>query len=219
MTAAAGPADALLSRIARAISPLVAAAMFAIAWLEPARLAQPTIHSLRATMVVEFLAIHSGMFMTVLLLRAAKPGKATTSVLMMLPLLAIYLVSAFGLSRQVHAWWPLVAAAFLLGGRVAPRFIADPARRDAATWRAFAEWGCGFAVFMATAAFVQHGALPLHGLATLDPADYPIVGWKSSLTMPQELQWGALHFALLAALNALLPYERMGAFLKDHSKT
>lgn len=219
MTALSVPADAFVSRIARALPPLVAAAMFAIAWLAPAQLSHATIHSLRATMVVEFLAIHSGMFLTVLLLRAAQPGKVLTSVLMMLPLLAIYLVAAFGLSRQVHAWWPLVASAFLLGGRVAPLFITDPARRDAATWRAFVEWLLGFAVFMASAAIAQHVGLPLGALATLDPTAYPIVGWKNSLSMPQEIQWGALHFAALAVIAFLVPYERAGLFLKSHAKT
>ena len=219
MTAAPVPADALVSRIARALSPLLAAALFAIAWIDPSQLSHATIHSLRATMVVEFLAIHSGMFLTVLLLRAAKPGKLLTSVLMMLPLLAIYLVSAFGLSRQVHAWWPLAASAFLLGGRVAPLFIAEPARRDAATWHAFVEWGIGFALFMTSAAIAQHAGLPPGALATLDPDAYPIVGWRNSLTMTQEIQWGALHFAALSAVALLVPYERAGLFLKSHAKT
>ncbi len=125
----------------------------------------------------------------------------------------------FGLSRQVHAWWPLVASAFLLGGRVAPLFITDPARRDAATWRAFVEWLLGFAVFMASAAIAQHAGLPLGALATLDPTAYPIVGWKNSLSMPQEIQWGALHFAALAVVAFLVPYERAGLFLKSHAKT
>mgnify|MGYP000222764133 CR=1 FL=1 len=116
----------------------------------------------------------------------------------------------FGLSRQVHAWWPLAASAFLLGGRVAPLFIAEPARRDAATWHAFVEWGIGFALFMTSAAIAQHAGLPPGALATLDPDAYPIVGWRNSLTMTQEIQWGALHFAALSAVALLVRGEARG---------
>jgi len=213
--AAPAPPDTLIDRIARCIAPLAAAVLFVTAWIDPARLSRETIHSLRATMVVEFLAIHSGAFLCFLLIRASKDSrKMVSSLLLMVPLFLIYVGAAWNIQKQVHAWWPLLAAAWLLGGRVAPLFIGDAERQRAAITRVVAEWACALAVFIASSAIVQNAGLPLGALATLDPASFPIAGWKSSLSVPQEIQWGALHFAALTVLAWLVPFERVGMAVK-----
>lgn len=194
--------DSALDRLARSVPPLIAATTFGTAWLAPASLSHAVLYSLRASIVLEFLAIHSGAFLGVLLARAVSGSgrRAGGSLVLALPLVAIYLGAAWGLSRQTQSWWPLAAAAWLLAVRLVPLAQTDVARRDAAIGRVLAEWACALGVFIIAAVVVQNVELPLSGLTAIDAADFPIKGWSTPLTMAQEIQLGTLHFIGLALL-------------------
>jgi hypothetical protein len=194
----------MLVRSGLALSVSVA---FAAAWVDPASLSQDAVQSLRATLVLEMLALHSGAFLGFLVIRAAQGERKrmASSVAIALPVMALYIIAGWNFSREIHSWWPLLACAWLVAGRVLPLLRRERDARNAVIRTMMIEWLLSLCCFIATMVAVRGVTLPLFGLDEIDPASYPFEAWSGGLTLVHEIQWGTLHFLGMALLPWVAP--------------
>ena len=90
------------------------AAMLA-SWIAPSLLGVGMIKVAVTTFLLEFLAIHSAAFMGAAFTAASSPRSRLRALLV---LAVVYLLLAAGFTAALGDWWPLLAFALLLAGRV-----------------------------------------------------------------------------------------------------
>jgi hypothetical protein len=193
--------------IVRSGFALLVATAFIAAWVDPASLSQDAMLSLRATLVLEMLALHSGAFLGFLVIRAGQggPRRMASSMAIAVPVMALYVIAGWNFSREVQSWWPLVACLWLVAGRVLPLARRDRAAHSAVIRTMIIEWLLALGWFITMMVAVRGISLPLMGLDGIDAASYPFEAWSGGLTLVHEVQWGALHFSGLALLPWIVP--------------
>jgi hypothetical protein len=101
-------------RLEALLDGAVGAAMITT-WIAPTLLGAGLLRVAITTFMLEFLVIHSAAFMGAAF-NAASSARSRLRALLVLALL--YLLLAVGLTATMGDWWPLLAFALLLGGRV-----------------------------------------------------------------------------------------------------
>ncbi len=124
------------------------AAMLAT-WIAPSLLGAGMLKVAATTFLLEFLVIHSAAFMANAFAAASNPH----SRLRALTRLALgYLLVAVGISAAVGEWWPVVAFALLLAGRVALAWSlreADPEQARQASEALMTDWANSQVLYIA----------------------------------------------------------------------
>lgn len=118
----AASSGATLRRAVAAFPDVLASTVFVLAWIAPWILGTQIVIALMITMILEFLAVHSGAFigLTVLDPEISRLKRA----LAVLGFGAVYMLFALGFSIGFGVWWPAVVFAWLLLGKFALIWIS-----------------------------------------------------------------------------------------------
>jgi hypothetical protein len=209
------------SRAFAVLPDAVTAGWFTLVWWRPLLFGALSVQTAMLTMLLEFFLVHGTGFFTVLSnARDLSPWKRTGAMLA-LSLFYFLMLTAFALSY--HAFWPILAFAWLLVGKIA--WVWSSARagkrtstRDAGaapgfgaggeiTFRQMAAWAGSVVLFLIGAVVTSGMDVPRWGMtADVQPAfglDMASEGlWESQ--PHRVVAFGVFYFAVTFAVKALL---------------
>ena len=182
------------ARLGSAMPELFASALYFVAWISPASLSSELLRSLVLAMLVEFLVLHSTIFLTVLGAGGIASRKLPT--LAVLGLGAIYLIFAGAFALAFHSWMPVYIIGWLVGSRLVTLWI-DPRGEDEAA-RQVRLWAWGTFLYLLFAFATSIPPVPAFGVDgdTIERMHLPGSGlWISEPQRP--IAMGAFYFGLL----------------------
>jgi len=186
----------LFSRLLAALPDAATAAVYGWAWFFPFQFGAATIKTLMLIMLIEFLVVHSGGFIGMMVLSEGVSRKAKT--LGILGFGSFYMLFAVGFSLAFDAWWPALTFLYLLAAKFAMVWLV-PLPRAEESERMTTLWGMSVAFYLAAVFAGVLLPLPRFGLD---------VETVSLLALPGEGLWiekphtlivsGLLYFAACA---------------------
>lgn len=100
----------LLSRLVAAAPSAVMAAVFLIAWIDPAWFGAPYVKNLMLVMLFEFVVMHSSVMCNAII---AVNGPLALRLALLLGLTAFYSSFVLAFAYAFHSWWPLWVFGYL----------------------------------------------------------------------------------------------------------
>ncbi|WP_374602565.1 hypothetical protein [Arenimonas sp.] len=188
-------------RLLGALPDVATACFFAVLWLAPQMLWPQALRTGLLMMLVEFILVHAaGMLGGIVLARDAGTARRWKPVL---GVGVLYLVFIAAWAWQFQAWWPLLALAWLLAGKVALviRPMPDADRRH----QLASDWAIGVMAYLAGAAITTLLPIPRLGL-TRDVVGAAELPGTSGLwvTHPQSVvAFSVFYFSVLALVKLL----------------
>lgn len=188
-----------LARIAGALPDAATAGFFAVLWIAPQCLWPQALRTGLLMMLVEFILVHAtGMLGGMALARKAGDGSPWK---LLLGFTGFYLLFVGAFAWQFQAWWPLLALAWLLAGKVA--LLLQPIADERKKLRLQADWALGVLAYLVGAFATTFLPVPRLGLerAVVSAAELPGSGhWVSQ---PQSVvAFGLFYFSVLALSKA-----------------
>jgi hypothetical protein len=181
----------------------VSAGFFVIVWRWPFAFGALSVQTAMLTMLLEFFLVHATGFFTVFVNAGDVSRWKKVAALLALSCFYFLMLSAFALA--FHAWWPVLAFAWLLAGKLAWVW-ANPRGDEAATGRQMAAWAGSVALFLGGTALTAMADVPRWGMtAALQPGfglDMRSAGiWESQ--PHRVVAFGALYFAVTGVAKLL----------------
>lgn len=119
-----------------ALPDALTAALYAVAWLAPAWLGPGWIRGLMLLMAIEFFVVHSGAYFSVKLVSADSAAARARGAL---GVGAFYALFVGAICIGTKTWWPALAFAWLIAGRL-HQLVVLPQPPDAEAARQFLLW-------------------------------------------------------------------------------
>jgi hypothetical protein len=192
-------------------------AFFLIVWSHPFAFGALSVKTAMLTMLLEFFLVHATGFFTVFANDQRGSKWKRIGAMAGLSLFYFTMIGAFALSFQ--AWWPLLAFAWLLAGKVAWVWTSRPDADDPdgsdATFRQMAAWAGSVVLFLGGVVLTSVQDVPRWGMTAdvqprfgLDMASSGL--WESQ--PHRVVAFGALYFgAMLFAKWVLAMWDRRRA--------
>jgi hypothetical protein len=185
-----------IGRLAAALPDTLTALAYLITWLFPFAWGKDAVRYMMLVMLVEFLVVHSGGFLGVVMFDDAKAKMRKT--LMLLGFGALYLLFAGGFALAFESWLPILTFAWLLGAKFAMvwlRPVAKAEERD----RQMAFWGLSVAAYLAAVFAGVILPLPRLGLGSEIVPQLGLPGGGLWVEKPHTvIASGTLYFGMLA---------------------
>ena len=192
----------ILRRLAAAAPDATLAGIYLWCWINPLGWRKTLVAELMLVMLVEFLVVHSGPFLGVLVMGDDSSVSRATRLKMLLGLGAVYLLFAGGMSAAFETWGPVLVFVWLIGAKLFAILLGR--RQDGAEQtRQMALWGLSVlfylgAVFATLLLPVPEFGLTRHGHA------YGVPGEGEWVSHPQTvIAAGLLYFGALALVKLL----------------
>jgi hypothetical protein len=195
-----GPRLPLGERLLHAAPDWATSALFLWAWLMPEAWHKTLVADLMLAMLVEFILIHSAPFLGSIVLADAQPARQRLRAFAGMTLFYLLFIGAFAWSFQ--SWWPFLAFAWLLAGKLA---VLLGRRRDSARERLRQQgyWGASVAFYLVAVMLTLFLPIPELGIDR-HGSYYGIAGsgaWVSDPHIVVAAGW--LYFTLLALIKSL----------------
>lgn len=178
------------------------AAMFLLVWIHPFVFGALSVKTAMLTMLVEFFLIHATGFFTAMGGNARVPDRLRRTMLWVLSGFYVLMIGVF--SFAFGEWWPLLAFAWLVVGKLAWIRRSD-AGDDAMMWK-MAAWAGSVAAYLFAVAMTAMLPLPRFGM-TADKVPLFGFGEEMSGAWVEEphtvVAMGVLYFSLLCAAKLL----------------
>jgi len=188
-----------LSRLIAAAPSAGMAAVFLLAWIDPAYLGPAYVKNLMLVMLFEFIVMHSTIMCGVII--AQSDSSRGLRVLLLLGMTAFYALFVLAFAYAFQSWWPLWVFAYLFVCRFMYVLASsgDVERRFAA---AAAVWGVSALAYLGGAFFTVLVPLPRLGItpevvAAMDLSRNMSGAWIDKPWI--VLAFGAIYFAVQAA--------------------
>ena len=186
-------------RVASATPELLASVTYFVAWFAPASLPGELLRSLVLAMLVEFLVVHSSVFLSVFLYTGV-PG-LRHPVLVVLGIAVLYMTFAGAIGLALHSWMPVWIIGWLIGSRVLT-LLVDPRGREGEPGRQRALWVAGAVCYLLLAFATALPPIPAFGLDEAARARMALPGEGLWIDEPQRpIAMGAFYFGLLALVE------------------
>lgn len=187
-----------------ALPDALTSAAFVAVWLDPTVFGALSVKTAALTMLVEFLLVHATGFFTALAHRDHVPEASMRRQRWGIGgvLCGFYLLMIGAFAWSFGAWWPLLAFAWLVVGKVLMVRAAGGGLDDDATFRAMAAWAFSVVCYLGAAFATVAGDIPTLGMPLeLQPTFGfdPEAGGLWIEEPHRAVAMGALYFALLAA--------------------
>ena len=188
------PQPPFAAKLASAIPDIGTASLFAWCWADPVALRPELASALGLVMLMEFLVVHSSVFIGALMASDTRPARKAVGALF---LTVVYLFFAASFAFSQGSWWPFAAFFWLLLSRMAAAHASRGA--DMAEGRRMLfHWFGGIALYILGATAIRSLPVPSGGFAEV------AVPWKGWSVLPQEVMaWGLLYYGALALLKLL----------------
>lgn len=189
-------------RIATAAPDLALAGVYLWCWIEPLAWRKTLVADLMLVMLVEFLVVHSGPFLGVLVMGDDSSVSRATRLKMLLGLGAVYLLFAGGMSAAFETWGPVLVFVWLIGAKLFA-ILLGRAQDGAEQTRQMALWGLSVLFYLA--AVFASVLLPVPELGvTRHGHDYGVPGEGEWVSHPNTvIAAGLLYFGALATVKLL----------------
>ena len=190
------PSSERFQRLVSALPDAITAGFFLLLWIVPQWLGPTALRTGLLMMLVEFILVHATGFLGGMAL--ANAGDTRPRWKPILVFAGLYLLFIAGYAWGFKAWWPLLALAWLVAGKLALAWqpLPDADKRD----RLQAEWGLSALLYLGGVFITTFVPLPRLGLdaQVVGAADLPGSGqWVSK---PHTVvAFGLFYFGLLAA--------------------
>jgi hypothetical protein len=187
-----------------ALPDLLTAAGFLLIWMRPDLTGAGWVSTGVATLLMEFLVVHSSGFYAFIYYG---DGPRRKRVMMLMGLAAVYLLLLCGFAAGLHAWW-MVGAFFWLSFSKALGMWTSKASPDASLSLGIAigAWALSVAVYLFTVVLSASLYVPRLGVT---PEIQAATGLKADGGVWEAQPWaalagGALYFTLVGLLRTLL---------------
>lgn len=193
----------LIGRLFSALPECVTATVFIYAWREPLAWDPLLVQTLMIVLLVEFFLIHATGFLGFTALGMRDSRLQTYSIFGGLALL--YFLIIWGISAMFDAWWPFLAFAWLLVGKVQLFFTSDNDHDDALMQLGFF-WAASVVSFLGGVAVAVIVELPEFGLTPDVAAElgFGINGSDDMVSTPHKIIGaGAIYFSAMACFKLL----------------
>lgn len=186
----------LTQRLSNALPDAMTAGIFLYAWIAPVHWRKTLVAELVLVMVVEFILIHSAVFLGTVVLA---PDKALKSRLLAFAgLTAFYSLFIGGFAMAFKTWWPVIAFAWLITAKLV-LLVTDRRHSERQKLRMVGYWGVSFSYYLLAVFATAFIPLPKIGI-TEHGAAYGLSGNSGEwVSHPQiAIAAGFLYFGLLA---------------------
>ena len=192
----------ILRGLGAAAPDLALAAVFLWCWIQPLAWRRTLVADLMLVMLVEFLVVHSGPFLGVLVMGEESGTRRATRLKMLLGLGAVYLLFAGGMSAAFENWGPVLLFAWLIGAKLIAILLGrSPERSEQGRQMAF--WGLSVVFYLGAVFATLFLPVPHFGI-TRSGAYYGIPGSGEWVSHPQiPIAAGLLYFSALGASKVL----------------
>ena len=185
-----------IGRIAAANADTLTALAYLITWLFPFAWGKDAVRYMMLVMLVEFLVVHSGGFLGMVVFDESKARLRKT--LLLLGFGAFYLLFAGAFALAFESWLPILTFAWLLAAKFAMVWLRPVAKSDERD-RQMAFWGLSVAAYLA--AVFAGVMLPLPRLG-LSGDIVPLLGLPGGGLWVEQphtvIASGTIYFSLLA---------------------
>jgi hypothetical protein len=196
------PRFGILRGLGAAAPDLLLAGTFLWCWIDPLAWRRTLVAELMLVMLVEFLVVHSGPFLGILVMGEDSGTSRATRLKMLLGLGAVYLLFAGGMSAAFEAWGPVLLFVWLIGAKLIAILLGrSPDRSEQGRQMAF--WGLSVVFYLGAVFATLFLPLPQFGV-THSGAYYGIPGsgeWVSHPEIP--IAAGLLYFSALGVSKVL----------------
>lgn len=184
------------------VPDLVTCGFFLVVWWNPLVFGPLSVRTAMLTMLLEFFLVHATGFFTVFANDRRGSKWKRIGAMAGLSLFYVLMISAYAMS--FHEWWPLLAFAWLLAGKIAFVWTSRPDAGDPdggdATFRGMAAWAGSVALFLGGVVYTCIADIPRWGMtAALQPQfglDMTSEGlWESQ--PHRVVAFGALYFGAM----------------------
>jgi hypothetical protein len=189
------PEITLASRILGATPDLLSAALFLWCWVSPVAWRPTLAQNLGSVVLMEFFVLHAGVFLGAMVgaERASIDARATAA----LVIIAFYTPVAGAFAYFNGGWWPFLAFAWLLLGRILMLLTGGDSGAHQRK-RARFQWANAAAFYIVAGFAVSLLPVPALGFGR---ARVPFSGW--AIEPGQVMCWGFLYFGAQALAKLL----------------
>jgi len=193
---------AILRGLAAAAPDAALAGLYLWCWIDPLAWRKTLVAELMLVMLVEFLVIHSGPFLGILVMGEDAGVGRKTRLKMLLGLGAVYLLFAAGMSAAFETWGPVLLFVWLIGAKLVAILLGrspDGSERG----RQMAFWALSVVFYLGAVFATLFLPVPELGI-TRSGAYYGIPGsgeWVSNPHIP--IAAGLVYFSALALAKIL----------------
>lgn len=128
MSMTVDPGSNIWSRVLSALPDALTAGVYAWTWLDPLHFGADTVRNLMLIMLMEFLVVHSGAFIGLVVLSDAATRMSKT--LAILGFGSFYMLFAAAFSFAFHSWWPALSFFWLLAAKFAIVWLTSLPRSE-----------------------------------------------------------------------------------------
>lgn len=186
----------ILRGLGAAAPDLVLAGTFLWCWIDPLAWRPTLVAELMLVMLVEFLVVHSGPFLGILVMGDDSGTSRATRLKMLLGLGAVYLLFAGGMSAAFETWGPVLLFAWLIGAKLVAILLGrSPEHSERGRQMAF--WALSVVFYLGAVFATLFLPVPHFGV-THSGAYYGIPGSGEWVSQPQiPIAAGLLYFSAL----------------------
>jgi hypothetical protein len=189
-------------RIAAAAPDLALAGVYLWCWIEPLAWRKTLVADLMLVMLVEFLVVHSGPFLGVLVMGDDSSVSRATRLKMLLGLGAVYLLFAGGMSAAFETWGPVLVFVWLIGAKLYA-ILLGRAPDGAEQTRQMALWALSVLFYLGAVFATLFLPVPKFGV-TRHGHYYGVPGEGEWVSHPNTvIAAGLLYFGALALVKLL----------------
>jgi len=189
-------------RLAAAAPDAALAGLYLWCWIDPLAWRKTLVAELMLVMLVEFLVIHSGPFLGILVMGEDSGTSRATRLKMLFGLGAVYLLFAGGMSAAFETWGPVLLFAWLIGAKLFAILLGrspDGSERG----RQMAFWALSVLFYLGAVFATLFLPVPELGI-TRSGADYGIPGSGEWVSNPQiPIAAGLVYFSALGLAKLL----------------
>jgi len=146
-----------------ALPDAVTAGGFALVWMSPFVFGPLSVKTAMLTMLVEFFLVHATGFFTAFGNDQYASRRQRVAMLLGLSLFYVLMIGAFAWS--FHAWWLLLAVAWLLVGKIL-WVVQNPKPDDGSMTRQMMAWAGSVVVFLGGVFFTSIADIPRWGMSS-----------------------------------------------------
>jgi hypothetical protein len=189
-------------RLAAAAPDVALAGAYLWCWIDPLAWRKTLVADLMLVMLVEFLVVHSGPFLGVLVMGDDSSVSRATRLKMLLGLGAVYLLFAGGMSAAFETWGPVLVFVWLIGAKLFA-ILLGRAQDGAEQKRQMALWALSVLFYLGAVFATVLLPVPELGI-THHGHHYGVPGEGEWVSHPNTvIAAGLLYFGALALVKLL----------------